>query len=327
MDTPFSLPSTYRLAASRNWGRTQGITVTPTGAAEGRREFLCFQPGFYLSLGHVTHHGAGREIYGGGDFIKLHFRLEGESHVGQHGALAAQVVGGMSVSTLLQPPGAAKEEIFASPVRERSVTLCCSRAFLAERLGPVQDDGSLGGPFAAFMRAPPRRFELSRFPLDAAQHAIATALLDDSGPDDAFRALYAEAKAFELLHGFLAGRHETASGVTRADVLRERLAPVRHYIDAHLGDPLEMRDLARRFGASPSRLARGFRQVFGQPIFEYVAEARLARARLLLAQGRLSVTQIALDVGYAHAANFSTAFKRRFGMSPSAAGRETARPH
>ena len=53
----------------------------------------------------------------------------------------------------------------------------------------------------------------------------------------------------------------------------------------------------------------------------------LARARLLLAQGRLSVTQIALDVGYAHAANFSTAFKRRFGMSPSAAGREAARPH
>jgi AraC-like DNA-binding protein len=322
MDLPFSLPSTYRLASSRTWGRTQGLTVTPTGPAEGRREFMSFRQGFYLSLGHVTHLAESREIYRGGDFIKLHFRLEGESRVGQCGtpaAPAAQAVEGMSVSTLLQPAGAAKEEIFGGQVRERSVTLCCSRGFLAEHLG-LPPQGTLGGPFGTFMRAPPERFELSRFPLSAPQRDIVAGLLDHTH-DDTFRALYAEAKAFELLHGFLAAHHHDdtpAQGDPQATAMRERLAPVRAYIDTHLDQALELRDLAQRFGLSESRLSRGFRQGFDMSLFDYVTRRRLTQARTLLENGRLSVTQVALEVGYGHAANFSTAFRRHFGISPRA---------
>lgn len=321
MDTPFSLPSAYRLASTRRWGRTQGLTVTPTGAARGRREFLCFRPGFYLSLGHVTHLEESREVYRSGDFIKLHFRLEGESRVGQPGSTGAETVSAMSVSTLLQPPGAAKEEFFASEVRERSVTLCCSRDFLSEELGLLELPPD--GPFGAFMQARPDRFELLRFPLSTAQHGIADALLDD-GSGDRFRGLYAEAKAFELLHGFLTRGFGDApvDGTTAA--ARERLAPLKDHIDAHLGEVFDLRGLARRFGFSESGLARGFRQAHGSSLFEYVTKARLARARVLLEQGRQSVTEIALDVGYGHAANFSTAFKRHFGLSPQAA-RQAAR--
>jgi AraC-like DNA-binding protein len=319
MELPFSLPSTYRLASSRNWGRTQGLTVTPTGPAEGRREFMCFRQGFYLSLGQVTHLEESREIYRGGDFIKLHFRLEGESRVGQCGAPAAQTVGGMSVSTLLQPAGAAKEEMFGGQVRERSVTLCCSRGFLAEHLGLPPQGATLGGPFGTFMRAPPERFELSRFPLSAAQHGIVAALLDHA-QDDTFRGLFAEAKAFELLHGFLAAGHHVEATVDdpQATAMRERLAPVRAYIDAHLDQALETRDIAQRFGLSESRLQRGFRQGFDMSMFDYVTRQRLTQARSLLENGRLSVTQVALEVGYGHAANFSTAFRRHFGISPRA---------
>jgi AraC-like DNA-binding protein len=328
MDMPFSLPSAYALESARSWGRTQGLTVTPTGrAAQGRREFLSFRPGFYLAIGHVRHLEHSREVYRSGDFIKLHFRLEGESQVGQPDARATQTVHAMSVSTLLQPPGSTKEEVFASEVHERSVTLCCSRSFLVEELGLAAQQ-HLHGPFGAFVQSTPAHFELLRFPLAPAQHDIAAALLDDAR-DDAFRGLYAEGKAFELLHGFLTSRlgdRDAPCGSYAPDMqtlqareaihAREGLAQVKHYIDANLDQPFDMRALARRFGLSESRLARRFRQAFGLALFAYVAQARLARARSLLEAGRMSITEVALEVGYGHAANFSTAFKRHFGITP-----------
>jgi AraC-like DNA-binding protein len=324
MDMPFSLPSAYALESARSWGRTQGLTLTPIGRARGRREFLCFRPGFYVALGHVDHAEPSREVYRSGDFIKLHFRLEGESFVGQPGAPAAQTVSAMSVSTLLQPPGLAKEEFFASEVRERSVTLCCSRSFLTQELGLSGE--ALSGPFGTFVRGEPQRFEFMRFPLDAVQHGISLALLGDS-QGDAFRGLYAESKAFELLHTFLTRRFDDAATDRAGGRSRERLATVRRYIDANLHEALEMRQLARRFGFSESHLARRFREAFGLPLFEYVGQARLARARALVESDRLSISQIAAEAGYGHAANFSTAFKRQFGMTPQGARKAARQAH
>jgi AraC-like DNA-binding protein len=336
MEMPFSLPSDYALESARSWGHTQGLTMTPTGRARGRREFLCFRPGFYLALGHVDHAEPSREVYSSGDFIKLHFRLEGESCVGQAGAvgavgtlggMAAQTVPAMSVSTLLQPSGFAKEEVFAREVRERSVTLCCSRQFLTQELGLSGE--TLHGPFGSFVRAAPERFELVRFPLDAAQHDIALSLLDDPHGDTSrgtFHGIYAESKAFELLHTFLTRRFDD-TGIDMANArVRERLLPVKRYVDENLHEAFEMRTLAHRFGFSESRLARLFREAFGTQLFAYVANARLTRARALVESGDLSIAQIAFEVGYGHAANFSTAFKRHFGMTPQGL-RKAARHH
>lgn len=317
---PFSLPSAYRLAASRRWGRRRSVTLEPTtGAAEGRREFLHFRPGFYISTSRIEHRHSAREVYASGDFIKLHFRLAGDSWVSQPGS-AAQAVAAMSVSTLLQPPGASKEEVFERGVHERSVTLCCSRRFLVQEVG-LPRGAHADDPLGAFLQAPATGFSMARFPLSAAQQTAATALVDGS-PEDALASLWAESKAFELLHGALAGLAQPAPAALppgcAAGSAPDRLAPLKHYIDDHLGEAFEAASLARRFGFSESSLARAFRQAHGMPLFEYVARARAERARLLLQCGELSVTDIALEVGYGHTANFSTAFKRRFGLSPFA---------
>lgn len=319
MDTPFSLPSSYVFASSRSWGRTQAVTLVPGGQSQGRREFFSFHPGFYISLGDVTHVGGSREIYPVGDFIKLHYRLEGESHVGQAGGAASQVVKAMSVSTLYQPPGSAKEEVFSPHIRERSLTLCCSRSFLADALGMGEAE-RLRGPFAEFALSTPEAMALSHFPMSARQSEIAQGLLADER-GHAFRGMYVEAKAFELLHDFLSRRFDEPLESLKTRQARERLEPVKQYIDAHLLGPLEMQELARRFGFSESRLARSFRQAYGLALFEYVQAERLQQARSLLERGQMSVTQVALSVGYGHVANFSTAFKRHFLITPQAARR------
>ncbi len=68
---------------------------------------------------------------------------------------------------------------------------------------------------------------------------------------------------------------------------------------------------------STTALKRAYRVVFGVPVYEYARNERLQRARILLAEGELSVGEVAARVGYQSLSWFSLAFKKKFGMLPS----------
>lgn len=74
--------------------------------------------------------------------------------------------------------------------------------------------------------------------------------------------------------------------------------------------------LAHMLGTSEKRLNDSFHQAFGVPIFAWLREQRLLRARQLLEQGETSIADIAAHCGYTSPANFSTAFRERFGLTP-----------
>lgn len=76
-------------------------------------------------------------------------------------------------------------------------------------------------------------------------------------------------------------------------------------------------ELAARVGTHEKRLSRVFREQTGRTVFEFVRERRLGEAQRLLASSALSVDEVAQAVGFSGAANFSTAFRERFGLTPS----------
>jgi DNA-binding response OmpR family regulator len=76
-------------------------------------------------------------------------------------------------------------------------------------------------------------------------------------------------------------------------------------------------ELATRVGTHEKRLSRVFREQTGRTVFEFVRERRLGEAQRLLAGSALSVEEVAQAVGFSGAANFSTAFRERFGITPS----------
>lgn len=88
---------------------------------------------------------------------------------------------------------------------------------------------------------------------------------------------------------------------------------------------LDVEQIARRTGMSPSVLQRKFKQCHGVSLQRYLRQRRLLRARWRLERDAISVDEAATLAGYEHAANFATAFRRNFGMSPRAA-RKTAEP-
>jgi AraC-like DNA-binding protein len=103
-------------------------------------------------------------------------------------------------------------------------------------------------------------------------------------------------------------RHE---GFRRLCLARERLG--------QLDDPVPtIAELARDLHVSPFHFIRQFEAVFGLTPHQYRIQARLERAKHLLAEGRLSVTDVCMEVGFSSLGSFSTLFTRRFGEPPSA---------
>jgi AraC-like DNA-binding protein len=76
--------------------------------------------------------------------------------------------------------------------------------------------------------------------------------------------------------------------------------------------------LASEVGVSRASLARRFTELVGEPPMTYLTEWRLALAADLLREPSASVANVAAQVGYGTPFAFSTAFKRRMGLSPSA---------
>lgn len=75
-------------------------------------------------------------------------------------------------------------------------------------------------------------------------------------------------------------------------------------------------ELAAQFSVSETSLKNYFRGVFGQNISVYLREMRMKKAASLLATTRLSVAEIAEQVGYLNQSKFASVFKKQFGMSP-----------
>lgn len=100
---------------------------------------------------------------------------------------------------------------------------------------------------------------------------------------------------------------------------RQRLERVRDLLYTAPGDDHTLGSLARVACMSPSSLRTKFQQIYHRSIFSWLRERRLEVARERLGQG-WSVQQAAHFVGYRHASNFATAFRERYGITPSQIG-------
>jgi AraC-like DNA-binding protein len=101
-------------------------------------------------------------------------------------------------------------------------------------------------------------------------------------------------------------------------VIRERLA----------ADPSEratLQELASGVGLSAYELARRFRLQTGTSIHQYRLRLRLSVALSQLRDGVCDITALALDLGFANHAHFSTAFRAAFGTTPKAVRNMRAR--
>lgn len=98
-----------------------------------------------------------------------------------------------------------------------------------------------------------------------------------------------------------------------------RLEAVLAYIEANLHGDLSVEKLSGIAAFSPFHFHRQFTAMVGVPVARYVQFIRLRQAaRTLAAQRKRSVLEVALDSGFESPEAFARAFRRAFGMSPTA---------
>ncbi|MCG8331262.1 MAG: tetratricopeptide repeat protein [Chitinophagales bacterium] len=90
-------------------------------------------------------------------------------------------------------------------------------------------------------------------------------------------------------------------------------------IEKELSNPdLDMNQICRALGMSRSQVFRKLKALTGKPATILIRSYRLQKGKELLAQGDLSVSDVAFDVGFTSLSYFSRAFQEEFGISPSA---------
>ncbi len=96
------------------------------------------------------------------------------------------------------------------------------------------------------------------------------------------------------------------------------LGAVLEYVAQHLATPLSLERLAAVAGMDLFRFARAFKQSTGSSPHRYLLEARIGRAKELLRDRARSITDVALDTGFATPSHFSVTFRRITGVTPRA---------
>ncbi|MBW4512889.1 MAG: AraC family transcriptional regulator [Scytonematopsis contorta HA4267-MV1] len=97
---------------------------------------------------------------------------------------------------------------------------------------------------------------------------------------------------------------------------QSQLGRVIDYMQANLAQDLSLLDLATLTNMSESHFSRSFKQSVGITPYQYLLQQRVERAKQLLKQQAISISDIALDCGFANQTHLAKVFRQMTGMTP-----------
>lgn len=166
-----------------------------------------------------------------------------------------------------------------------------------------------------------KNWSLAKKPLvmDAAMQQCISAIANYSGSEET-KNIFMYARVTELLwlqqENYLrAQKPRTVYVKTEYD--KERIVFARDHLLTHMDAPPTLIELAAIAGLNEFKLKKGFKELFDQTVFGYLAEVRLAMACRALREKKKTISRIAFELGYASLQHFSAAFKKKFGVSPA----------
>jgi len=88
------------------------------------------------------------------------------------------------------------------------------------------------------------------------------------------------------------------------------------YIETHLEDEISLKELSAVFEKNPSFLSNTFSKETGQPLTKFIHQSRIQEALRLFNTSNMSISEVALTVGYQDFSYFSKTFSKYVGCSP-----------
>lgn len=131
--------------------------------------------------------------------------------------------------------------------------------------------------------------------------------------------LQSQCETFEQMQKLSAHRHST-----RVE-LYKRLQRAREVMESSFCSELSLNMIASGACLSPHHFLRQFKALYGTTPHQYLIQKRLAKAKELLNDQNLSITEICHAVGFASLGSFSWMFRRHFGWSPEQLRKQTVK--
>jgi AraC-like DNA-binding protein len=132
--------------------------------------------------------------------------------------------------------------------------------------------------------------------------------------------MYLEGKALEIAASILEQERNLQQGRRSLTNLSpedlDRIHQAREILLQNLEQPPSLIQLSRAVGLNDNALKRGFKQVFGKPVFGYLLDYRMEQARQLLMSGELKGGEVMQQVGFRSRKYFAAAFRKKFGVNP-----------
>ncbi|MBO6519765.1 MAG: helix-turn-helix transcriptional regulator [Rhodospirillales bacterium] len=198
--------------------------------------------------------------------------------------------------------------------RIRKVLVSAPHTWINAYIDDLPGDGAV---IAAFMNTHRNN---ARWTPSKRTLALCEQILNPSPAPHVIQRMNIESKAIEIFSdalSVLAGLSE--SNVSDGPSVRaiNRAQEIRAYVLDHIDDNLSLTMIARELGCSVESMQRAFKTAYGATIVDFIREYRLHQARHALVSEGISISEAAYRAGYSNPANFSTAFKKLFGLTPS----------
>jgi AraC-like DNA-binding protein len=134
------------------------------------------------------------------------------------------------------------------------------------------------------------------------------------------RSIIIEAKIIEFialqLNQMVKDDHGKATPKMKA-ADRDALFALKEFLNKTFTKEHSLNTLSRTFGLNEFKLKRGFKELFGTTVFDYLHDLKMEYARQKLSAENVLINEVSGMVGYKNPNHFSTAFKRKYGVNPT----------
>jgi AraC family transcriptional regulator len=192
-----------------------------------------------------------------------------------------------------------------SPQQSEFIALCLDSEFVSNIAGESVDPDVLE-IIPHFSKPDPLIYQIGL--------ALKTALESDGPASRLYAESMATALSAHLLQHYSAPKHKLRE--YQGGLPKYKLQRVIEFIIDNLADNLLLGSMAQEVSISQYHFARLFKQSTGLSPYQYVIHCRIERAKILLLQSQLKISEIASQVGFADQSQFTRHFKRLLGVTP-----------
>ena len=244
-----------------------------------------------------------------GGRVRFHYNFDVSIESRANGTPVAEIVN-HGAGILMMSPDQMIVDRVPRQRHQHFVTIACDPRWLADffnlrLLDYIDHDDAIGSPFVY------RELTFTQ-PIRSVINAVASQPIDGLG--GARIATLAQKALLLSLESLVEDRRLRQTRLSPSDIAA--IEQARDILIGNLAALPNMQKLSRQVGINRTKLQYGFRDLFGMSVTQFAEKQRMERAHALLLETDMSVSAIALELGYEHPSSFSTRFRHYFGRSP-----------